>query len=195
MNNNFKVGVRTFIYHEKLKQLRQEKGWTQAQLAIFCGLKPQRYGLIEQLKTFPTQEEAQNISDILGIKVKELFPLWTFPMYKNRPKHEQVIEVTPLQLQSVELKKLCAPDTFSDQEKQIDGELLKKEIIKVLKTLTAREGAVLKMRFGLEGGEPKDLEAVGREFGVTKERIRQIEAKALRKLKHPSRKVYLESFL
>lgn len=74
-------------------------------------------------------------------------------------------------------------------------ELLKENLEEVLATLTDREAKVLKMRFGLEGKNPMTLEEVGREFGVTRERIRQIEAKALRKLKHPSRRKKLQDYL
>ena len=65
----------------------------------------------------------------------------------------------------------------------------------VLKTLTPREEMVLKLRFGLEDGRSRTLEEVGKEFNVTRERIRQIEAKALRKLRHPSRSKRLKDFL
>ncbi len=65
--------------------------------------------------------------------------------------------------------------------------LLKEQLMGVLSTLTPREEMVLKLRFGLEDGRARTLEEVGREFKVTRERIRQIEAKALRKLRHPSR--------
>ena len=73
--------------------------------------------------------------------------------------------------------------------------LLKEQLADVLKTLTPREEKVLSLRFGLEDGNPKTLEEVGKEFNVTRERIRQIEAKALRKLRHPSRSKKLKDFL
>ncbi len=73
--------------------------------------------------------------------------------------------------------------------------LLKEQLIEVLSTLTDREGKVLKLRFGLEDGRARTLEEVGKEFNVTRERIRQIEAKALRKLRHPSRSRKLKDFL
>lgn len=74
-------------------------------------------------------------------------------------------------------------------------ELLKENIEEVLGSLSDREAKVLRMRFGLDGKNPMTLEEVGREFGVTRERIRQIEAKALRKLKHPSRRKKLQDYL
>ena len=73
--------------------------------------------------------------------------------------------------------------------------LMREQLAEVLKTLTPREARVLSLRYGLEDGNPKTLEEVGREFNVTRERIRQIEAKALRKLRHPSRSKKLRDFL
>ncbi len=73
--------------------------------------------------------------------------------------------------------------------------ILKEQLAEVLKTLTPREEKVLSLRFGLDDGNPKTLEEVGKEFNVTRERIRQIEAKALRKLRHPSRSKKLKDFM
>jgi RNA polymerase primary sigma factor len=73
--------------------------------------------------------------------------------------------------------------------------LLKEQVEFVLESLNEREARVLQLRFGLEDGRSRTLEEVGREFGVTRERIRQIEAKALRKLRHPSRSRKLRDFL
>ena len=73
--------------------------------------------------------------------------------------------------------------------------MLKEQLEDVLKTLTSREAKVLRLRFGLEDGRPRTLEEVGKEFDVTRERIRQIEAKALRKLRHPSRSKKLKDYL
>ena len=72
---------------------------------------------------------------------------------------------------------------------------LKERTAQVLRTLTAREEKIIRMRFGIEDGSERTLEEVGRSFEVTRERIRQIEAKALRKLRHPSRSLKLKSFL
>ena len=80
----------------------------------------------------------------------------------------------------------------------LDGaskQLLKDEIQEVLSTLTPREQRVLRLRFGLEDGRSRTLEEVGLEFKVTRERVRQIEAKALRKLRHPSRSRRLRGYL
>ena len=73
--------------------------------------------------------------------------------------------------------------------------LLHEQLMEVLDTLTEREQKVLRLRFGLDDGRPRTLEEVGKEFNVTRERIRQIEAKALRKLRHPSRSKKLKDYL
>lgn len=72
---------------------------------------------------------------------------------------------------------------------------MKEQLVEVLSTLTPREEQVLKLRFGIEDGRTRTLEEVGKQFHVTRERIRQIEAKALRKLRHPSRSKKLKDFL
>ena len=91
-------------------------------------------------------------------------------------------------------------DFIPDDEAPVPAEaashaLLKEQLASVLKSLTPREEKVLRLRFGLEDGRPRTLEEVGKEFQVTRERIRQIEAKALRKLRHPSRSKRLRDFL
>ena len=73
--------------------------------------------------------------------------------------------------------------------------MLKEQLLGVLDTLTPREEKVLRLRYGLDDSRPRTLEEVGKEFNVTRERIRQIEAKALRKLRHPSRSKRLKDFL
>jgi RNA polymerase primary sigma factor len=73
--------------------------------------------------------------------------------------------------------------------------MLKEQLLGVLDTLTPREEKVLRLRYGLDDGKPRTLEEVGREFNVTRERIRQIEAKALRKLRHPSRSKRLKDYI
>ena len=73
--------------------------------------------------------------------------------------------------------------------------LLREQLCNILRTLTPREEQVIKLRFGLEDGRPRTLEEVGKQFQITRERIRQIEAKALRKLRHPSRSKTLKDYL
>ena len=91
-------------------------------------------------------------------------------------------------------------DLIKQQSARLDAalrrlETLRRELANVLKSLTPREERVLTLRFGLEDGQARTLEELGKEFNVTRERIRQIEAKALRKLRHPSRAKRLRDYL
>ncbi|MBQ2827010.1 MAG: RNA polymerase sigma factor RpoD [Clostridia bacterium] len=85
-------------------------------------------------------------------------------------------------------------DDSPSPEEEVFSEMLREQLIEVLHTLTQREEQVLKLRFGLDDGRPRTLEEVGQEFNITRERIRQIEAKALRKLRHPSRSKMLKEY-
>jgi RNA polymerase primary sigma factor len=78
---------------------------------------------------------------------------------------------------------------------EVASKMLKEQLLHILDTLTPREEKVLRLRYGIDDGKSRTLEEVGKEFNVTRERIRQIEAKALRKLRHPSRSKKLKDFL
>ena len=85
--------------------------------------------------------------------------------------------------------------TTTTPSDSVSTTMLKETLLSVLNSLTPREEKVLRLRYGVDDGRPRTLEEVGREFNVTRERIRQIEAKALRKLRHPSRSKHLKDFL
>ena len=96
---------------------------------------------------------------------------------------------------------MCIRDSFipdedaSEPSEAASFSLLKEQLMSVLATLTPREEKVLRLRFGIEDGRTRTLEEVGKEFGVTRERIRQIESKTLAKLRHPSRSSKLKDFM
>ena len=90
---------------------------------------------------------------------------------------------------------MSAAEDAQDPFEQVARGMLKDQVMEVLGSLTPRERKVLELRFGLEDGRSRTLEEVGREFNVTRERIRQIEAKALRKLRHPTRSRKLKDYL
>jgi RNA polymerase primary sigma factor len=91
-------------------------------------------------------------------------------------------------------QELIADDSLEDPETRIARQLLKADVNKVLKTLNDREIGVVKLRYGLEDGRMRTLEEIGRVFGVTRERVRQIESKAMRKLKQPERNAVLKGY-
>ena len=134
----------------------------------------------------PTSTEIAKEMEISSDKVREIIKVSQLPISLESPIGEE--EDSPLG-NSIEDRNALPPvDAASKQ-------LLKEQIEDVLDTLTHREQRVLQLRFGLEDGRSRTLEEVGKEFNVTRERIRQIEAKALRKLRHPSRSRKLKDYL
>ena len=120
----------------------------------------------------------------------------------DRVREIQKISLEPVSLETPigEEEDSHLGDFIQDENVPVPAEaaaftLLREQLEEVLGTLTEREQKVLKLRFGLEDGRSRTLEEVGREFEVTRERIRQIEAKALRKLRHPSRSRKLKDYL
>ena len=149
-------------------------------------LMRQHRRLLQEYGREPTAEEIGFAMEIGPEKVEEILKISQEPVSLETPIGEE--EDSHLG-DFIEDRNAPAPaDAASFQ-------LLKEQVDEVLHTLTDREARVLQLRFGLEDGRSRTLEEVGREFGVTRERIRQIEAKALRKLRHPTRSRKLKDFL
>ena len=149
-------------------------------------LMRQHRRLLQEYGREPTPEEIGEAMEIGPEKVEEIMKISQEPVSLETPIGEE--EDSHLG-DFIEDRNAPAPaDAASFQ-------LLKEQVSEVLDTLTDRESRVLQLRFGLEDGRSRTLEEVGREFGVTRERIRQIEAKALRKLRHPTRSRKLRDFL
>ena len=149
-------------------------------------LMRQHRRLLQEYGREPTPEEIGLAMEIGPEKVEEILKISQEPVSLETPIGEE--EDSHLG-DFIEDRNAPAPaDAASFQ-------LLKEQVEEVLNTLTDRESRVLQLRFGLEDGRSRTLEEVGREFGVTRERIRQIEAKALRKLRHPTRSRKLRDFL
>lgn len=141
--------------------------------------------LTQDLNREPTDEEIAKKLGISVDKVREVYKISQDPVSLETPIGEE--DDSHLG-DFIEDKEALSPDQYASNQ------LLKDEINSVLSGLTEREEKVLRLRFGLYDGRTRTLEEVGREFSVTRERIRQIEAKALRKLKHPSRSKRLKDF-
>ncbi len=134
----------------------------------------------------PTAEEIAAEIDMPVEKVSEIMRVSQEPVSLETPIGEE---------EDSHLGDFIPDDDAPAPAEAASYTLLKEQIGKVLSTLTPREEKVLRLRFGLEDGRPRTLEEVGKEFNVTRERIRQIEAKALRKLRHPGRSKKLRDFL
>lgn len=143
--------------------------------------------LIQELGREPSAEEiAEKMDGMTAAKVREIQKISLEPVSLETPIGEE--DDSHLG-DFIEDEGAMSPDDYATNE------LLKDELNEVLLELTDREEKVLRLRFGLDDGRTRTLEEVGKEFNVTRERIRQIEAKALRKLKHPSRSKRLKDFL
>ena len=143
--------------------------------------------LVQDLGREPTAEEiAEKMENITPEKVREIIKIAQEPVSLETPIGEE--DDSHLG-DFIEDKDAMSPDQYANNQ------LLKDEINNVLQGLTEREEKVLRLRFGLYDGRTRTLEEVGKEFNVTRERIRQIEAKALRKLKHPTRSKRLRDFV
>jgi RNA polymerase sigma factor RpoD-like protein len=142
--------------------------------------------LLQEKGREPTTEELAEAMEMTSEKVEEIQKISQEPVSLETPIGE---EEDSFLGDFIEDRTTLAPaDAASAQ-------LLREQVQEVLNSLTDRESRVLKLRFGLEDGRTRTLEEVGREFGVTRERIRQIEAKAIRKLRHPSRSKKLRDYL
>lgn len=142
--------------------------------------------LHQELGREPTPDEVATEMGITAEKVREIMKIAQEPISLETPVGEENDSSLG---DFIEDHDVTAPADAASYE------MLKEQIGEVLDTLTEREESVLRLRFGLDDGRSRTLEEVGRVFGVTRERIRQIEAKALRKLRHPSRSKQLKDFM
>ena len=142
--------------------------------------------LLQELGREPRNDEIAKAMGISEEKVREIIKIAQEPVSLETPIGEE---------EDSHLGDFIADDDAPAPDSMATQAMLKKQLNDVLATLTPREEKVLRLRFGLDDGRTRTLEDVGKEFNVTRERIRQIEAKALRKLRHPSRSKRLKDYL
>jgi RNA polymerase primary sigma factor len=134
----------------------------------------------------PSEEDIAKRSGIPADKVREIIKMAQIPLSLENPIGDD---------ETSRLSDLVEDQTADMPEAEVERDMLKNELRNVMNTLTEREHMVLRLRFGLDDGRPRTLEEVGRVYAVTRERIRQIEAKALHKLRHPARNFKLKEYL
>ncbi len=142
--------------------------------------------LVQELGREPSEEEIAARMDLPVERVQEIRKISQEPVSLETPIGEE---------EDSHLGDFIQDDQVAVPADQAAFTLLREQLMEALETLTEREQKVLRLRFGLDDGRPRTLEEVGKEFHVTRERIRQIEAKALRKLRHPSRSKKLKDYL
>jgi len=142
--------------------------------------------LLQELGHDPQPEEIAEEMNMPVERVRDILKIAQEPVSLETPIGEE---------EDSHLGDFIPDDDAPEPAEAASFMLLKEQLVDVLKTLTPREEKVLKLRFGVDDGRTRTLEEVGKEFNVTRERIRQIEAKALRKLRHPSRSKKLKDFL
>jgi len=142
--------------------------------------------LSQELGKDPTPEQIAEEMEMPVEKVREIMKISQEPVSLETPVGEE---------EDSHIGDFIADENAPAPSERAAYTLLKEQLLEVLETLTPREQKVLKLRFGLEDGRARTLEEVGKEFNVTRERIRQIEAKALRKLRHPSRSKKLRDYI
>ncbi len=139
-----------------------------------------------ELNREPSEEELAKKMNVSVDKIRDIYKISQEPVSLETPIGEE---------EDSHLGDFVPDERNMSPEEYATNEMLKDEISEVLLTLTEREEKVIRLRFGLEDGKSRTLEEVGQMFGVTRERIRQIEAKALRKLRHPSRSRKLKDYM
>ena len=142
--------------------------------------------LLQELGREPTPEEIAEKMGVTVERVREIQKIAQDPVSLETPIGEE---------EDSHLGDFIEDEKTMTPSDSVAFSMLKEQLLGVLDTLTPREEKVLRLRYGIDDGKPRTLEEVGKEFNVTRERIRQIEAKALRKLRHPSRSKKLKDFL
>jgi RNA polymerase sigma factor (sigma-70 family) len=201
--SKFEIAVKARAKHGLIFKYMTEHGLTWLEMAEKIGISTGTFSKIIHFRWAPTEnyqnkKVVEKLCNFFHCDLEDILPNELARQIKNNSdiaellQEEQTvykeIDVEYLGYDEIPQNLLAYEEDFS---KQID---LRETIKKVLQTLTLREGEVIKMRFGIGDGVGHTLEEVGAEFGVTRERIRGIEAKAIRKLKHPARIKVLREF-
>lgn len=186
---SFRVGVIHRFFNSELRQRRQALGLTQKQLADKVGVTSRTITELETFKSYPKPEIADAIARFLGVSPSRLFPAWLKECIGLPTTVVSEHEITEADLPASAIRYLPSPEDI------IDTALKRRVVLDTVATLNPRAARIIRDRFGFDGGGPRTLTEVAELHGTTRERVRQIEAKALVQLRHPTRSKHLRGLL
>lgn len=190
--NQFALGVRTSIYNGLMREKRHIKGLSQKDLSELVDCPIATIGDIETFKKYPDGDKLDNIATELDSTLEEMFPEWLVEQRIKKSSTDTIVMVEKLQLESPEVKQL---ESGYSIEEDIDKEIMKGAVLEALQLISERERKILSMRFGVGGQEPHTLSETAQEWGVSRERIRQMEQKALGRIRNSKEAKELKEFL
>lgn len=200
MPMNDVLGFRGGFFNRAMRDRRLALGWTQAQLGEAAHVPKQVMGHYETLRSYPPADRRRRIAAVLGLSTDELFPPWLEMMVQERAIRDvplaslnELVDHAPRALALAASSAVVDPSEIATENAADAG--LHEAVRRQLDGLTARERRVVEIRFGFEDGRPRTLQEAAEVFGLHRESIRQIEARALRKMRHPSRSRRLAEYL
>jgi RNA polymerase sigma factor (sigma-70 family) len=182
------IGFQIGAFNWRLRRAREAKGWSRAELARQCGMFPGVVGDAEKLRRVSANAR-EKMALALGVPEDVLFPGEIDALPKDGPPQIE------LSLTREDVQSLSEPDAHQEMTEGAEREALRGQLVGAMETLSPRQQRIMRLRFGLDDGSLRTLDEVAHEFGVGRERIRQIEAQALRKLRHPSRTKGLRDYV
>lgn len=194
--SKFEIAVKARAKHGLIYKYMTEHGLTWLEMAEKIGISTGTFSKIIHFRWAPTEnyqnkEVAKKLCNFFHCNLEEILPNELAQQIKNNSEIAELLQEEQTVYKEVDVEYLSydeAPQSILAYQENFNKQIDFRETIeKVLKTLTPREERIIKLRFGIGDEVEHTLEEVGKEFGVTRDRIRQIEEKAIRKLKHPAR--------
>ena len=183
-DSDFELRFRMSVKNHELEKVRFARNLMQKEVAEAVGIGIASYCQIETCRLFPNEQLQKKIADFFNIEKEKLFPefLKAFSQKWNKTEKSRVVPISTISIASRDALMLPSGD-YEEMIRSADNAVMAEKIRKVLDQMPNKERMIIEMRFGLLDGKDKDLGAVGQKFGVTRERVRQIEAKALERIR------------
>lgn len=197
--DEFQFGLHKRVYNYNMKIAREAKGLTMRQLAEKAACDLNTLYLIQAFKQYPKEELKQRIAIVLEVPIDIIFPedIKGLRIHSRKTIDDCTITLSEVkEIGSILDRDSILQEWEDDVIARVDAQkYLPDTINKIVSTLTEREQSVIRMRYGLDGTNPMRLEEIGKLFGKSRNRISQIEQKALRKMRHPTSSKILKEFV